>query len=68
MKHLISGHGTRVAKGELAIVDLTAYTWKGTATKKISELSTGQPEPLTVGSTISGLDKSLEGSRSAAGW
>ena len=63
VKHLISGHGTRVAKGELAIVDLTAYTWKGTATKKISELSTGQPEPLTVGSTISGLDKSLEGSR-----
>jgi FKBP-type peptidyl-prolyl cis-trans isomerase len=62
-RHLISGHGTLVAKGDLAVADLTAYTWKGTATKKISELSTGQPQPLTVGSTISGLDKSLEGSR-----
>jgi FKBP-type peptidyl-prolyl cis-trans isomerase len=62
-RHLISGHGPLVAKGDLAVTDLTAYTWNGTATKKISELSTGQPEPLTVGSTISGLDKSLEGSR-----
>jgi peptidylprolyl isomerase len=62
-RHLISGHGTLVAKGDLAIADLTAYTWNGTASKKISELSTGQPQPLTVGSTISGLDKSLEGSR-----
>ena len=62
-RHLISGHGTLVAKGDLAVTDLTAYTWNGTAAKKISELSTGQPEPLTVGSTISGLDKSLEGSR-----
>jgi FKBP-type peptidyl-prolyl cis-trans isomerase len=60
---LISGHGTRVAKGDLAIADLTAYTWTGAASKKISELSTGQPQPLTVGSTIPGLDKSLEGSR-----
>jgi FKBP-type peptidyl-prolyl cis-trans isomerase len=63
VKHLISGHGTRVAKGDLAIADLTAYTWEGTATKKVSELSTGKPQPLTVGSTIPGLDKSLEGSR-----
>ena len=62
-QHLIRGHGTLVAKGDLAVADLTAYTWTGTASKKISELSTGQPEPLTVGSTISGLDKSLEGSR-----
>jgi FKBP-type peptidyl-prolyl cis-trans isomerase len=65
-QHLISGHGTLVAKGDLAVADLTAYTWNGTATKKISELSTGQPEPLTVGSTISGLDKSLEGSRAGS--
>jgi FKBP-type peptidyl-prolyl cis-trans isomerase len=63
VKHLIKGHGTRVAKGDLAVTDLTAYTWDGTATKKISELSTGKPEPLTVGSTIPGLDKSLEGSQ-----
>jgi FKBP-type peptidyl-prolyl cis-trans isomerase len=62
-RHLIIGHGALVAKGDLAVTDLTAYTWNGTATKKISELSTSQPEPLTVGSTISGLDKSLEGSR-----
>jgi FKBP-type peptidyl-prolyl cis-trans isomerase len=62
-QHLISGHGTLVAKGDLAVADLTAYTWNGTATKKISALSTGQPQPLTVGSTVSGLDKSLEGSR-----
>jgi FKBP-type peptidyl-prolyl cis-trans isomerase len=60
---LISGNGARVAKGDLAIADLTAYSWNGTSSKKISQLSTGQPQPLTVGSTISGLDKSLEGSR-----
>jgi FKBP-type peptidyl-prolyl cis-trans isomerase len=63
---LISGHGTLVAKGDLAVADLTAYTWTGTATKEISELSTGQPEALTVGSTISGLDESLEGSRAGS--
>jgi FKBP-type peptidyl-prolyl cis-trans isomerase len=63
---LISGHGTPVAKGNLAVADLTAYTWNGTAHKKISELSTGQPQPLTVGSTIPGLDKSLAGSRAGS--
>jgi FKBP-type peptidyl-prolyl cis-trans isomerase len=63
VQQLIRGHGTRVAKGDLAIADLTAYTWTGTASKKISELSTGQPQPLTVGSTLPGLDKSMEGSR-----
>jgi FKBP-type peptidyl-prolyl cis-trans isomerase len=63
VKHLIRGHGTRVAKGDLAVADLTAYTWEGKTTKKVSELSTGKPEPLTVGSTITGLDRSLEGSR-----
>ena len=63
---LISGHGTFIAKGDLAVADLTAYTWTGTASKKITELSTGQPQPLDVGSTISGLDKSLEGSRAGS--
>jgi FKBP-type peptidyl-prolyl cis-trans isomerase len=63
MQQLISGHGPLVAKGDLAVADLTAYTWSGTASKKVSELSTGQPQPLTVGSTLTGLDKSLEGSR-----
>jgi peptidylprolyl isomerase len=63
---LISGHGTLVAKGDLAVADLTAYTWTGTASKKISDLSTGQPEPLDVGSTVPGLDKSLEGSRAGS--
>jgi FKBP-type peptidyl-prolyl cis-trans isomerase len=66
VRQLISGHGTLVAKGDLAVADLTAYTWNGTAAKKISQLSTGQPEPLTVGSTITGLDQSLEGSRAGS--
>jgi peptidylprolyl isomerase len=66
VRQLISGHGTLVAKGDLAVADLTAYTWSGTAAKKISQLSTGQPEPLTVGSTITGLDQSLEGSRAGS--
>jgi FKBP-type peptidyl-prolyl cis-trans isomerase len=60
---LISGHGALVAKGDLAVADLTAYIWNGTTSKKISEISTGQPQGLAIGSTISGLDKSLEGSR-----
>jgi len=63
---LIKGHGTLVAKGDLAVADLTAYTWNGTAHKKISQLSTGKPQPLSVGSTISGLDKSLTGSRAGS--
>jgi FKBP-type peptidyl-prolyl cis-trans isomerase len=66
VQQLISGHGTVVAKGDLAVADLTAYTWNGTAHKKISELSTGQPQPLTVGSTIPGLDKSLAGRRAGS--
>ncbi len=60
---LVSGHGALVAKGDLAVTDLTAYTWDGAKSKKISEISTGKPQGLAVGSTIPGLDKSLEGSR-----
>jgi peptidylprolyl isomerase len=60
---LISGHGTLVAKGDLAVVDLTAYSWTGATHMKLTQLSTGKPQPLPVGSTISGLDKSLVGSR-----
>ena len=63
---LISGHGAPVAKGDLAVADLTAYSWSGTTSKKVSALSTGQPQPLTVGSTLPGLDKSLEGSRAGS--
>ncbi len=63
VQHLINGHGTLIAKGDLAVADLTAYTWSGKTTKKISDLSTGKPQGLAVGSTIPGLDKSLEGSR-----
>jgi FKBP-type peptidyl-prolyl cis-trans isomerase len=66
VRQLISGHGTLVAKGDLAVADLTAYAWSGTASKEVSALSTGQPQPLTVGSTIPGLDKSLEGSRAGS--
>jgi FKBP-type peptidyl-prolyl cis-trans isomerase len=66
VQQLITGHGTLIAKGDLAVADLTAYTWDGTTSKKISELSTGQPDPLDVGSTIPGLDKSLEGSRAGS--
>jgi FKBP-type peptidyl-prolyl cis-trans isomerase len=63
VRQLISGHGSRVAKGDLAVTDLTAYAWSGHTHKKVTQLSTGQPQPLAVGSTISGLDKSLIGSR-----
>jgi peptidylprolyl isomerase len=63
---LISGHGALLAKGDLAVLDLTAYTWNGTTNKKNSQLSTGKPQPLTVGSTIPGLDKSLAGSRAGS--
>jgi FKBP-type peptidyl-prolyl cis-trans isomerase len=66
VQQLISGHGALLAKGDLAIVDLTAYTWNGTAHKKISELSSAQPQPLGVGSTIPGLDKSLAGRRAGS--
>lgn len=63
---LISGHGPLVAKGDLAVAGLTAYSWNGTTHKKISQLSTAQPQPLSVGSTISGLDKSLTGRRAGS--
>jgi FKBP-type peptidyl-prolyl cis-trans isomerase len=63
---LIGGHGPLVAKGDLAVADLTAYSWSGTTSKKVSALSTSKPQPLTVGSTLTGLDKSLEGSRAGS--
>jgi FKBP-type peptidyl-prolyl cis-trans isomerase len=66
VQQLISGHGALVAKGDLAVADFTAYTWKGTTSKKISEISTGQPQGLAVGSTIPGLDKSLAGRRAGS--
>jgi FKBP-type peptidyl-prolyl cis-trans isomerase len=66
VQQLINGHGALVAKGDLAVADLTAYTWNGAAHKKISQLSTGEPQPLTVGSTIPGLDKSLVGHRAGS--
>jgi len=63
---LTTGHGTLVTKGELAIAELTAYTWNGTKTKKVSQISTGKPQPLNVGSTIAGLDKGLIGRRAGS--
>jgi peptidylprolyl isomerase len=59
---LIDGHGGRVQRGSLAVVDLTGYTWSGTAHKQvISSFSGGQPVGLPIGQTIPGLDKSLIG-------
>jgi peptidylprolyl isomerase len=65
-QQLISGHGTLVAKGDFVVADLTVYTWNGTKHKKVSELSTGKPQPLTAGSTLTGLDKGLIGSRAGS--
>ena len=59
---LIEGHGGRVARGDLAIVNLVGYTWSGAKHKQVtSSFSSGQPEALTIGQTIPGLDKSLAG-------
>ena len=59
---LINGHGGRVQRGNLAVVDLTGYTWSATTHKQvISSFSSGAPVGLPVGQTIPGLDKSLVG-------
>ena len=64
---LIQGHGGRVARGDLAIVNLVGYTWSGAKHKQvISSFSTKQPEGLTVGQTIPGLDKSLAGQKAGS--
>jgi FKBP-type peptidyl-prolyl cis-trans isomerase len=61
---LIQGHGARVAHGDLAIVNLIGYSWSGAKHKQvISSFSSGQPQGLTIGQTIPGLDKSLAGSK-----
>jgi peptidylprolyl isomerase len=59
---LIQGHGARVARGDLAVVNLLGYSWSGDKHKQIiSSFSSGQPTGLPVGQTIPGLDKSLAG-------
>lgn len=64
---LIDGHGGRVQRGSLAVVDLTAYTWSGSANKKVlSSFSAGQPVGLPIGQTIPGLDKSLIGKKAGS--
>ncbi len=64
---LIEGHGGRVTRGDLAIVNLVGYTWNGAKHKQvISSYSSGQPQPLTIGQTIPGLDKSLTGQQAGS--
>jgi FKBP-type peptidyl-prolyl cis-trans isomerase len=64
---LIEGHGGRVARGDLAIVNFVGYSWSGAKHKQlISSFSNKQPEALTVGQTISGLDKGLAGQRAGS--
>jgi FKBP-type peptidyl-prolyl cis-trans isomerase len=64
---LVEGHGGRVARGDLAIVNLIGYTWSGAKHKQVlSSFSSGQPQALTIGQTIPGLDKSLAGQRAGS--
>jgi len=64
---LVAGHGSRVARGDLAIVNLIGYSWSGARHKQvISSFSSGQPQGLTIGQTIPGLDKSLAGQRTGS--
>ena len=64
---LVKGHGARVARGDLAVVNLVGYSWSGTKNKRIiSSFSSGQPQALTIGQTIPGLDKSLAGQRAGS--
>jgi FKBP-type peptidyl-prolyl cis-trans isomerase len=64
---VIAGHGGRVARGDLAVVNIVGYTWSGAKHKRvISSFSSGSPETLTVGKTIRGLDKSLAGQKAGS--
>jgi FKBP-type peptidyl-prolyl cis-trans isomerase len=64
---VIQGHGARVARGDLAIVNIVGYTWSGTKHKRIiSSFSSKQPEPLTIGKTVRGLDNSLAGQKAGS--
>ncbi|MGE5291868.1 MAG: FKBP-type peptidyl-prolyl cis-trans isomerase [Micromonosporaceae bacterium] len=64
---LIKGHGARVTRGDLAVVNLVGYSWSGAKHKRVvSSFSSGQPEALTIGQTIPGLDKSLAGQRAGS--
>jgi FKBP-type peptidyl-prolyl cis-trans isomerase len=61
---LVDGHGGRVQRGGLAVVNLVAYAWNGTTHKRIiSSFSEHQPAGLPIGQTIPGLDKSLTGKK-----
>jgi peptidylprolyl isomerase len=64
---LIQGHGGRVARGDLAIANFIGYTWSGAKHKQvISTFSTGQPQPLTIGQTIPGLDQGIAGQKAGS--
>jgi len=64
---LIEGHGTRLARGDLAVVSFIGYTWSGAKHKQvISSYSSGQPQALTVGQTIRGLDKGIAGQKAGS--
>lgn len=64
---VIDGHGGRVQRGNLAVVNLVGYDWKGTTHKQvISSFSTGAPVGLPVGQTIPGLDKSITGKQAGS--
>ena len=67
VKDLIDGHGGSIQRSSLAVVDLTGYTWSGTAHKQVlSSFSSGQPLGLPIGRTIPGLDKSLVGKKAGS--
>lgn len=61
---LIEGHGARLPRGDLAVVNLIGYTWSGAKHKQIISSFTGkQPEALTIGRTLPGIDKGLAGQK-----
>jgi FKBP-type peptidyl-prolyl cis-trans isomerase len=64
---VIQGHGAHVARGDLAVVNIVGYTWSGTKHKRIiSSFPSKQPEALTIGKTVRGLDNSLAGQQAGS--
>jgi FKBP-type peptidyl-prolyl cis-trans isomerase len=63
-RYLIEGKGAPAAKGDMVVVNYVGYTWRGTTNKSLfNSYDSGQPESLTIGQLIPGIDKGLTGKR-----
>nr|WP_055501047.1 FKBP-type peptidyl-prolyl cis-trans isomerase [Nonomuraea pusilla] len=57
-----AGHGPRLRRGDVAIVQYTAHVWDGAGNRLVgSTFTRGAPAAFPLGALLPGLDRALEG-------